>query len=315
MINSKKAICTASPFKRAWDGLIKYYTHKTSGLRHIYVGLRTSADKAISICDTAKTVAPDLLRIVSLDPVLSFLVQHLYYKFYPNSNQDYVSFERIIIALHLNTVKNIVLQAAETSYANLTEIGMDQEKFWKHSVATAIFAKLLAKERGVKQENLQEYWTAALIHDIGKFAQAAQGLLVNIDADYSESGHAKAGAEYAKACGLPDSLCAIMSEHHSLKLSKAAYAPIKLDLLYNTIAANYLANKAGFSCKSKKGDKQKTIKKLPPVVLSALNLTQKTGNEIFVKIKIEFDEQFKKIERFILDKSTLEKTTEIMEAR
>jgi putative nucleotidyltransferase with HDIG domain len=46
--------------------------------------------------------------------------------------------------------------------------GFDVGAFWRHSLSTAVIAKLLAKEMKVDETIIEEYFIAGLLHDLGK---------------------------------------------------------------------------------------------------------------------------------------------------
>ncbi|MDR2842298.1 MAG: HDOD domain-containing protein [Spirochaetaceae bacterium] len=251
----------------------------------------TSA-KVKLVCDTAKTTAIDLFRVISTDPYLAYLTIKLFHLYFPAQSKKYVSIEHIIVALNLNTVKNTVLSAAEISAQDKkrTDIPVNstQEDFWRHSVASAVFARLLAKERGIEDSLLEEYWFAALLHDVGKHF-----LLYTKTAKTLRPDHCAAGFAAGKAAGFAASLCDVILFHHSF----GTYNGVHKDLICNTILSDYFVNKSGFLFEGKKNAKPEAS------VLKQLGLTQESMEVMFGKINKTFLLQLKKINSYIKSKT------------
>ncbi|GMO47495.1 MAG: HDOD domain-containing protein [Termitinemataceae bacterium] len=254
--------------------------------------LRYAQKKAMLLCDSPRTKAVDLLRIITLDPTSMCLTFRLYSYYFHGTARNYTNIEHVIIALTVNTVKNTILNTyePENDSSNATRDAYE-EKIILHSIATAVFANLLAKERTLKNgqhiaiDKLQEYWSAALLHDVGKLADSCgnTGKKASVD-------HCKAGAAIAAEYQLPQPLTDTISYHHSVN----KYTGKSEDVLCNTILANFFSNKAGYSC----GRKEK--KKLAPAVLKTLNLNEEDCKVLFEKIKPEFQKQFKNVQKFLM---------------
>jgi putative nucleotidyltransferase with HDIG domain len=67
-------------------------------------------------------------------------------------------------------VKNIALTLSISGMfkGKKSRTGFDRQGFWNHSIATAMIARILAMESGEEEPEL--YFTAGLIHDIGRVA-------------------------------------------------------------------------------------------------------------------------------------------------
>jgi HD-like signal output (HDOD) protein len=84
--------------------------------------------------------------------------------------QPITNLARAIIMLGINTVKNLALSTAVMGHLSSRKSisGLNMEGFWRHSLCVGVSAKLLAKKRGVDPKLTEEYFTAGLLHDIGK---------------------------------------------------------------------------------------------------------------------------------------------------
>ncbi len=78
--------------------------------------------------------------------------------------------QQAITYLGFQVTRNLVMAAAITSHFSETMCqGLDAKSFWRHSIATAACAKVLARLMRVNQDYS---FTAGLLHDIGRLALA-----------------------------------------------------------------------------------------------------------------------------------------------
>jgi len=225
--------------------------------------LPTSVVKVLEICNNPNASPSDLNHIISLDPVLVGRVLKLINSAYYSLGQPVTSIVRAIIMLGLNTVKNLVLSTAVIR--NLSEQkkskGLNMEGFWQHSFCVGVSAKFLAAKRGINPKLREEYFTAGLLHDIGKIplnavyekdylltlsASDRDRISLNIAEDNTLGfNHCDAGAAIVKAWKLEGTVADVIIYHHSL----SDYSGESEDVLYNVIAANYFATvgEIGFS--------------------------------------------------------------------
>jgi putative nucleotidyltransferase with HDIG domain len=135
------------------------------------------------------------------------------------------------------------------------------EGFWRHSLCVGVAAKILAKKRGVDPKQREEYFTAGLLHDIGKIPlnsvitrdylltiAAADGekiSLVHAEERNLKFNHCQAGSLIAKAWKLEGPVGDVIIYHHNV----ASYTGPNQDILYSIALANYFANlmEIGFS--------------------------------------------------------------------
>ncbi len=131
--------------------------------------LSTTVTKVLEICNKPNTSPNDLNRVISLDPVLTGQVLRLINSAYYSLPNQITSLTRAIIMLGLNTVKNLAL-----STAILENIGQDafqslpMDQFWAHSICVGVTSKAIANRKGVRKQQLEEYFVAGLLHDLGK---------------------------------------------------------------------------------------------------------------------------------------------------
>jgi putative nucleotidyltransferase with HDIG domain len=218
--------------------------------------LSITMSKVLEICNNPRTSPADLNHVISLDPVLVGRVLKLINSAYYGLEQQVTSLVRAVIMLGINTVKNLALSSAVMGNFNSEEFqGLDAEGYWRHSLCVGVAAKHIARKRGVDPRLLEEYFTAGLLHDIGKIPLSAalpRGYLLAVkDADSRNIplfqgetenlglNHAEAGALVAKAWRIEGALRDAVVRHHDY----LDYTGEHRELLHTIVAANYFASR------------------------------------------------------------------------
>jgi len=132
--------------------------------------LSTTVGKVMEICSRTDASPNELNRVISLDPVLTGRVLKLINSAYYSLPNRIASLTMAIVMLGLNTVKNLALSTAVLDLfggKGPTQI-LPADDFWMHSICTGVTAKLLAGLKNVSGVELEEYFVAGLLHDIGK---------------------------------------------------------------------------------------------------------------------------------------------------
>ena len=129
----------------------------------IVVDLINSIDhEDVDISVLAKKVARDLALAAKTLRVANSSLYGLQIKV--------TTIQQAITYLGFQVTRNLVMTAAITSHFQETMCqGLDAKSFWRHSIATAACAKVLARLMRVNQDYS---FTAGLLHDIGRLALA-----------------------------------------------------------------------------------------------------------------------------------------------
>jgi HD-like signal output (HDOD) protein len=228
-----------------------------------YIGsmpsLPVTVSKVLEICDNPQTSPADLNRVISLDPVLMGRVLKLVNSAYYGLAKPATNLVRAIIMLGINTVKNLALSTAVLRAFPVKSEGpgLNLEDFWRHSLCTAVTAKLLAKKRGIDDKLLEGYFTVGLLHDIGKIPLNAvlrkDYLLVVAAADQEQISlyraedrrlgvnHCAVGGTIVDAWRLEGAVADVIRHHHTCQ----DYVGPHKDVLYTTVLANRFAVNMG----------------------------------------------------------------------
>jgi putative nucleotidyltransferase with HDIG domain len=135
--------------------------------------------------------------------------------------------------------------------------GIDAGVFWSHSVAVAVVAERVAKERKLATPAMT--FTAGLLHDIGKLvisnfladrledlrSELASGASSLVDCERKLLGadHAQIGAELAAVWNLPEDVVKAVAFHHLPGVANGEHGNVLVDLVH---AADCLSHAMGF---------------------------------------------------------------------
>jgi len=232
-----------------------------------YIGeipsLPVSVAKVMEICNSASARPSDLNRVISLDPVLTGRLLKLINSAYYGLGTHVTSLVKSITMLGINTVKNLALSSAilSTLPKNKRVHGLDMEGFWLHCLCVGVTSKFLAEKQGIDSRYLEEYFTAGLLHDIGKIplnavlsgdylqvvTMAGGENMPLFEAENENFGinHSIAGKMIAGAWKLERPVTDVIAYHHEI----GAYSGDNLQIICNVAIANYFAlvYEVGFS--------------------------------------------------------------------
>jgi putative nucleotidyltransferase with HDIG domain len=132
--------------------------------------LSPTVSKVLALCNSRDASPSELNKVVSIDPVLTGNVLRLINSAYYGMSQKITSVVRAITMLGINTVRNLLLSTAVLStLGKKTNFNaLDSARFWEHSLATGVTAKLIALKHKIPVDLVESYFIAGLLHDIGK---------------------------------------------------------------------------------------------------------------------------------------------------
>ncbi len=225
--------------------------------------LPVTVGKVLEVCNNPKASPVDLNRVISVDPVLMARVMRLINSAYYGLSGKVTSLVRAIIMLGLNTVKNLALGAAVVENLGRKENfrALQAQGFWRHSLAVGVASKLIATKLSVSAKQLEEYFIAGLLHDIGKIpinsvfedeflevmarSDRERAALYLTERELLDVDHAGVGRLIAKTWKLSSEVIDAISHHHEA----TSYEGEHRNLVYTVTVANHFANIAeiGFS--------------------------------------------------------------------
>jgi putative nucleotidyltransferase with HDIG domain len=125
-------------------------------------------NKVLEQIENPKSTPQDFEEIISKDAVLTAKVLKVSNSAYYGYSRRIDTIRQAIIILGLDTLKSLVIAAsAYASLKNPSEgYGLSKDDLWRHSLAVAVGARLIAKQFGFK--DVERFFVGGLLHDIGK---------------------------------------------------------------------------------------------------------------------------------------------------
>lgn len=205
------------------------------------VNLPTPPTIAVQILNTLQkeeSALQDLTKIITADPSLTGkMLQFANSGFYSIST-TVTSIERALSVLGTNVIKNIAL-----SFVFATDLrhpgegnNFDLDRYWRHSVTSAVAAELLSQKIG---QNHEDIFVTALLHNIGmlvltlqkkdnylqilKSAELDHGDQVTLEKNALGYDHQQVGQAVIESWKLPASIYGPIRYHHQLESAPSEY--------------------------------------------------------------------------------------------
>jgi putative nucleotidyltransferase with HDIG domain len=208
--------------------------------------------KINELINDPRSSATDIGHVIEQDAALTArllkIVNSPYYGFPSSIN----TISRAITIIGIRDLRDLVL--ATTTVKALE--GLDNEllsldKFWRHSLYSAVTARILASQRNDK--NVERLFVAGLLHDIGTLvmyqgipelcnetiqqAHQTQTPLHMVEREIIGFDHTEVGAELARRWKLPENIIETIRYHHNPLA--ATENPVDVAVVH---IANFIAN-------------------------------------------------------------------------
>lgn len=188
--------------------------------------------KALEILNQPNASADQAARLIGQDLALSAKVLRLANSAFYGIPRTISSVDQAIVILGFQTVRSLVMSASVMKILGLGGRGsVDRRGVWRHSVATALAARLLSRKLGRRLGlDTEALFMAGLLHKIGVMIldSAVQGEyeaalraasseearpLPQIEREMLGTDHAAIGAMLCEKWGLPDELRVPIANH------------------------------------------------------------------------------------------------------
>ncbi|HEU4852213.1 MAG TPA: HDOD domain-containing protein [Telluria sp.] len=201
--------------------------------------------------------------------------------------------QQAITFLGFQATRNLITAAAITGcFAENTCRGFDHKAFWRHSIATAACARILARHKRLNQDFA---FTAGLLHDIGRLvlvsgfpghyeqvlAHRAQEDCSVLEAERAVLGtdHMAAGAALAGHWNFPETIRLPIALHHEPETKGAGFLSAIVHVADAMVHALDIA-----------GEKDEKAPAVSPVAWAALALNEETCLHVFRETELQFAE-------------------------
>jgi putative nucleotidyltransferase with HDIG domain len=217
--------------------------------------LSPTSAKIIQLANNINTHPSELTKVIKLDPIISAKVLKLVNSSYFALSNRISSLEKAVIMLGLNTIKNLALSAAIMTKMDdhKDQYAFDSGNFWKHSLAVGVTARMIAKTRGVSAMDVENYFIAGMLHDLGILVEnqifqedmpdilhdaGHIGLVPSEEKHLEGLNHCIIGKILAEKWNLSQDVVSVMEKHHSRSL-KDGHTDMSLTVfLANSICKN-----------------------------------------------------------------------------
>ena len=185
----------------------------------------------IGLIDHPRTSAKDVASLISTDQALTAKILKLANSAFYGFPRGIATVNHAVVVLGFDTVKNLGLSVSvlERFSSGSSDTEFDRQKFWEHSIACGVAARMLAGKLRYRVQG--EAFAAGILHDIGKlilsqyFTDEFGGVLElardeNIYIGKAEEQvlgvtHTEIGHWLAEKWNLPDKLVAAIAYHHA----------------------------------------------------------------------------------------------------
>ncbi|GBU22871.1 hypothetical protein R80B4_02784 [Fibrobacteres bacterium R8-0-B4] len=123
--------------------------------------------KLIDVVNSSESSAEDAAGLIEKDPALTSKMIRLANSAFYGIPRSISSVTSAVVVLGFNTIRSLVLSASVAKMFDGKHT-IDIDRFWKHSVVTAMAAKIIVRHlMGVRMMDPESAFCAGIIHDIG----------------------------------------------------------------------------------------------------------------------------------------------------
>lgn len=125
-------------------------------------------NRILAVISKPNTPASEIAKLISYDAGLTSKVLRMVNSAAYGFQRQISSIQHGIMILGFNNVRGLVLSASifKLFEGHAHPGGLNHQKFWEHSLGTAVAARLLATSLRIQEAD--EVFSAAMLHDIGK---------------------------------------------------------------------------------------------------------------------------------------------------
>ncbi|HEX5354848.1 MAG TPA: HDOD domain-containing protein [Aquabacterium sp.] len=237
--------------------------------------------------------AEDLARKLSCDQGLMAKVLRLANSPFFGVSRRVVSAQEAVAILGLRSIRSIVVASAVVgAIKQPADSVLDFHSFWRHSLATALCAELIAREVGQSQELA---FVSGLLHDVGRMALAlasphsfalAQAYRDEHDCSLQDAesqalglDHARLGACLAEHWKFPPEIVRAVAAHHSPDVDRGVSLAAVLSVSDNLVHALDLV-----------GDPREIVSPMDSMAWFVLDLKDDQYMQIFERLPTQLNE-------------------------
>ncbi|MGK5063525.1 HDOD domain-containing protein [Janthinobacterium sp. LB3P112] len=197
----------------------------------------------LSSMDQDDTDVHVLAQKIELDQALAAKTLRIANSSFYGMQSKVTSIPQAVSVLGFHSIRTVVTACALTSSFAPVAGGFDFQAFWRHSLATAIAARLLAPHLGINPETA---FTAGLLHDLGtlvlvtrfpaehalvrRYRQAHDCQMAEAELAVIGIDHAQVGSALAAYWKFPEAIQQAVAEHHAIDRLEAGGLPLAVHM-------------------------------------------------------------------------------------
>jgi putative nucleotidyltransferase with HDIG domain len=234
-----------------------------------------------------------LARKVSLDQALTAKTLRLANSASSGLQVRVTTIQQAITYLGFQATRNLITTAAVTGcFPEGKCVGFDHRAFWRHSIAAAACAKVLARRMRLNQDFA---FTAGLLHDIGRLVlvtsfpeqysavlaqrQQRDVQLLDVERDMLGVDHVAAGTALAEHWKFSETMHHAIAFHHEPEAAGAGFLATIVHVADAIVHALDLAR-----------DENELVPPVSMVAWTALGLSQEAYLHVFRETEMQFEE-------------------------
>ena len=205
------------------------------------LSLPQTLSEVLRVVKDETTSAQDLADVLMRDPALTAKVLRIVNSPYYGARREVNSMSQAVVTLGTRQVTALALSSSLYNLASKWESTIDRERFWRHSLETAIGSRIIAEKIGY--QNIEEAFIAGLLHDLGMlilektftkqfagiYSQIADGeSIIDLEEEAWGTSHARVGQFLLEQWNLPESICTAVGHHHDLFAPETTNPDLKL---------------------------------------------------------------------------------------
>lgn len=216
--------------------------------------------QVIRLVDDPRASTRDFERLIAQDAALASKVLRTANSAFYGGNGKINTISRAIAVLGMNAIRTIVMSLSFHAmvHARQRKSRFNRQEYWRHSLATAIAGRVLARLKRSKWE--EEIFLSGLLHDIGKliadqflpeemdvfisrtaeFSSGSVQDILNLEAKTLGVTHVELGEYAAQKWNLPEAIRTGIACHHHPSKVEGKY----FEVAAIVHAANCLVNQA-----------------------------------------------------------------------
>ena len=194
----------------------------------------------MDVVNSSNSSADDASKLIGQDPALTSKMIRLANSAFYGIPRSISSVSSAVVILGFNTIRSLVLSASVAKMFD-GKHSLDMDRFWKHSIVTAMTAKIVVRHlMSVRMMDPESAFCAGMLHDIGKlifsqympedyaavcnYAKEKEVSLFEAEETLMGTNHAQIGKILADKWSLPLDLEYALVHHHSpQKAGDASY--------------------------------------------------------------------------------------------